>query len=288
MTPPHSHTHTPTHLPTSAPTTLIIRTAGTNCDRELAHAFELAGSKTTTVHLNRLVDRPDLLSQVDLIGLPGGFSYGDDIAAGRIFAIRLRYRLLEPLLAAIDRGVPIIGICNGFQVLVKLGLLPDPQSAGRQTVTLAENCGGRFIDQWVHLEVAGNSRCIWTRHLKRLELPIAHREGRFVVESPTALQQLQERGQVVLRYVPAGGGTGLGQTGDSAGNPNGSVDSIAGICDPTGLVLGLMPHPERYTDRTHHPNWLRLGRPAPAPPPSGLQLVHNAVEYVQGVEPSWR
>lgn len=267
------------------PTTLIVRTAGTNCDRELAHAFELAGSKTITVHLNRLVDQPDILSQVDLIGFPGGFSYGDDIAAGRIFANRLRYRLLDILVAAINRKVPVIGICNGFQVLVKLGLLPDPRSAGHQTVTLAENCGGRFIDQWVHLEAAEKGRCIWTRQLQRLELPIAHREGRFVAGSPETLHRLRDGGQVVLRYVRNGDGqASLGPTGDSTGNPNGSVDGIAGICDPSGLVLGLMPHPERYTDPAHHPNGLCVG--ARPPVPSGLQIFCNAVEYVQGVEPS--
>jgi phosphoribosylformylglycinamidine synthase subunit PurQ / glutaminase len=125
------------------PTTLIIRTAGTNCDRELAHAFELAGSDTVTVHLNKLIDDPNLLDRAELIGFPGGFSYGDDIAAGRIFANRLRHRLYDPLKATIGRGVPIIGVCNGFQVLVKLGILPEPD-AGRQTATLADNTSGRW------------------------------------------------------------------------------------------------------------------------------------------------
>ena len=146
------------------PTTLIIRTAGTNGDRELAHAFDQAGATPHTVHLNQLIADPTILDTADLIGFPGGFSYGDDIAAGRIFANRLRHHLLEPLRAAIRRGVPMIGICNGFQVLVKLGLLPEPE-ADRQLVTLAANTSGRFIDRWVRLVVPQDTVCMWTRGL---------------------------------------------------------------------------------------------------------------------------
>ena len=247
-----------------APTTLIIRTAGTNCDRELAHAFELAGAATRTVHLNALIAQPALIAEADMIALPGGFSYGDDIAAGRIFANRLRHRLLEPLRGAVERGVPIIGICNGFQVLVKLGLLPDAD--GRQTATLAENITGRFIDRWVRVEAPADTCCIWTRDLGSFELPIAHGEGRFVTDSPETLQRLCERGQIALQYAPDD-------------NPNGSVENIAGICDPTGLVLGLMPHPERYTHATHHPGWTRQGREQLHQTAPGLQLIRNAVTH---------
>lgn len=250
------------------PNCLIIRTAGTNCDRELAHAFELAGAVAHTVHLNRLIERPQMIDDAQLIGLPGGFSYGDDIAAGRIFANRLRHRLLEPLQAAVRRGVPMIGPCNGFQVLVKLGLLPDPACA-TQTVTLADNVGGRFIDNWVQLQVPSDTKCIWTKGLGQIDLPIAHGEGRFVPEDQSVLDRLKANGQIALTYA-------------QGSNLNGSVADIAGICDPSGLVLGLMPHPERYTHHTNHPTWTR--KPLAQPnddAPAGLRFFQNAVAHVQ-------
>ena len=252
------------------PNCLIVRTAGTNCELELAHAFELAGAETHTVHLNRLIDDPGIIDAAQLIGFPGGFSYGDDIAAGRILANRLRHRLLGPLQAAVRRHVPIVGICNGFQVLAKLGLLPDPEAAV-QTTTLADNTCGRFVDRWVGLEVAADTVCVWTRDIERLELPIAHGEGRFVPQSDAILAKLQENRQVVLRYA---------DEGLWAGNPNGSTDRIAGICDPTGHVLGLMPHPERYTHQTNHPIWTRRSGADQASTPAGLRFFQNAVEYV--------
>ncbi|MEX0777699.1 MAG: phosphoribosylformylglycinamidine synthase I [Phycisphaeraceae bacterium] len=258
------------------PTTLILRTAGTNCDRELAHAFELAGSQTQSVHLNHLIEHPELIEQADLIGIPGGFSYGDDIAAGRIFANRLRHRLLEPLKAAVARGTPMIGICNGFQVLVKLGLLPDPKS-GKQTATLADNTSGRFIAKWVSLQAISDTVCIWTRGLDHMDLPIAHGEGRFVPADDAVLQRLREQHQIALRYADA-----KPQAAEVSfpGNPNGSIDAIAGICDPSGVVLGLMPHPERYTHSTNHPNWSRQSAETLAETPAGLRLFQNAVEHV--------
>ena len=264
------------------PLTLIIRTAGTNCDRELAHAFELAGASVQVVHLNELIEQPDLINRARLIGFPGGFSYGDDIAAGRIFANRLRHRLIDPLRDAVGRGVPIIGVCNGFQVLLKLGLLPNPQGdrAGQgQTVTLADNTSGRFLDRWVGLETAPETVCIWTRGLTRFDLPIAHGEGRFVVADASVLSGLRAHNQVAMRYAPATGVSGW------AGNPNGSADDIAGISDPSGLVLGLMPHPERFTHPTNHPLWTRHTA-TPGGHPAGLQMFRNAVEYARRSEPA--
>jgi phosphoribosylformylglycinamidine synthase len=257
------------------PRALIIRAAGINCDRELAHAFELAGAATAAVHVNELIERPHLIEKADLIGFPGGFSYGDDIAAGRIFANRLRHRLFEPLKEAIKCNVPIIGICNGFQVITKLGLLPDPD-AGRQTATLADNAGGRFIDKWVSLVVPDHTVSIWTRGLTRLDLPIAHGEGRFVPQSPQLLRFWQESGQIALRYDTSPAAT-------FPGNPNGSVDDIAAVCDATGLVLGLMPHPERYTHATNHPHWTRRSAEQLAATPAGLRLFQNAVQFVTQV-----
>ncbi|MCC6681090.1 MAG: phosphoribosylformylglycinamidine synthase subunit PurQ [Phycisphaeraceae bacterium] len=252
------------------PRTLIIRTAGTNCDVELAHAFELAGAATETIHLNRLIEQPQLIDGFDLIGFPGGFSYGDDIAAGRIFANRIRHHLMQPLQQAVERGVPMIGICNGFQVMVKMGLLPDPRKF-EQTVTLADNTCGRFIDRWVKLSAAPESVCIWTKGLGEFDLPIAHGEGRFTPGSEQYLIQLRENRQITLRYT----------AGD---NPNGSVDDIAGICDPSGLVLGLMPHPERFCAATNHPRWTAPGRLTSTP--AGLQFFRNAVEHVSAAAAS--
>lgn len=246
------------------PTALIIRTAGTNCDRELAHAFTLAGATVRTEHLNHLIAEPAIVDQADIIGFPGGFSYGDDIAAGRIFANRLRHGLLEPLQRAVQRGVPMIGICNGFQVLAKLGLLPNTD--GRQTVTLAENTSGRFIDRWVRLTVPQNTQCIWTRDLGECHLPIAHGEGRFVTDNDQTLASIKEQNQIAIVYA-------------SDDNPNGSVDDIAGICDPSGLVFGLMPHPERFVHPTNDPSWTRRGTEFLKTEPAGLIMIRNAVTF---------
>ncbi|MEO1237421.1 MAG: phosphoribosylformylglycinamidine synthase subunit PurQ, partial [Planctomycetota bacterium] len=223
------------------PQALILRSAGTNCDAELAHAFRLAGAEPTRIHLHDLIEDPRRLDGFDLVGFPGGFSYGDDIAAGRILANRLRHRLYDALLAAIDRGVPMFGPCNGFQVLVKLGLLPDPH-AGVQQATLAHNDSGRFIDRWTPVTVEPASPCVWTRGLTDHDLPIAHGEGRFTAPSEV-LDRLEADGQVALRY---------------AEDVNGSARSIAGICDPSGRIFGLMPHPERFTSWNQHPFWTRL------------------------------
>lgn len=247
------------------PKTLIIRTAGTNCDRELAYAFQAAGADTVTLHLNQLIERPGVIEEFQLIGFPGGFSYGDDIAAGRIFANRLRHRLLGPLRDAVGRGTAIIGICNGFQVLVKMGLLPDPQ-ADEQQATLADNTSGRFIDRWVSLSVPQQTVCLWTQGLETIDLPIAHGEGRFVPGSDELLAKWSAAGQIALQYAGE--------------NPNGSAADAAGVCDASGAVLGLMPHPERFVHSTHHPNWSRMTAEALAQTPAGLAMFQNAVQHV--------
>ena len=254
------------------PLALIIRAAGTNCDQELAYAFEQAGAHCQIVHLNHLIHEPKRIDEARLIGFPGGFSYGDDIAAGRIFARRIAHHLLEPLRAAVTRGVPIIGICNGFQVLVQCGLLPDPApidpASNNQTVALANNDSQRFIDRWVGLHVPVDTVCIWTRGLNELALPIAHGEGRVVAASDQVTTDLKDRHQIALRYDS--------NCGD---NPNGSVDYVAGICDPSGVVLGLMPHPERYIHPSHHPQWPRQTAQRPMESPAGLRMFENAVVY---------
>lgn len=245
------------------PKTLILRTAGINREGDLVRAFEQAGAETVTVHLHALIDDPSPLEACDILGLPGGFSYGDDIAAGRILANRIRHRLLPAIRNFVAAGKPVIGICNGFQVLVKTGLLPgfeEDADTSPQRVTLTDNALPRFVNQWVELDVQVETRCIWTRGIERIECPIAHGEGRFVAP-PQVLDRLEANQQVALRY---------------ATNPNGSDRDIAGICDPTGLVFGLMPHPEDNIHPTHHTAWT-AGHDTKAT--SGLRLFENAVQY---------
>ena len=258
------------------PTTLILRTAGVNCDAETAYAFELAGARSELVHINRLVEEPGLLSNYQILAIPGGFSYGDDIAAGRILANQIAHHLHDALLEFIESGRPVIGICNGFQVLVKTDLLPGALAGSiGQTCTLTNNVCGRFVDRWIRL--AGRSKkCIWTAGLAELELPVAHGEGRFVPGNDSVRQALWQEDRVALVYAQPGGSAAGGQFPD---NPNGSIDDIAGVCDASGLVLGLMPHPERYVDPLQHPAWGRM-RPLPEHG-AGLGIFQNAVHHAQ-------
>ncbi len=263
------------------PTALVIRAPGTNCDAELCRAFSLAGAAVELVHIGRLIREPRLLDGADLIGLPGGFSYGDDIASGRIFGMKLRERLYGPMREALGRGCLMIAPCNGFQVAVQVGLLPGPgggeawptDAAPAQELSLAENAGARFMDRWIGMEYVSGSSCVWTRgvmddvpeELRRdvSILPIAHGEGRLVAASQAVLTRLGQSGQVAVRYTD---------------NLNGSQDSIAGICDASGRILGLMPHPERFLDWTRHPYWTRLPKEVLKGPTPGLRMFMNAVE----------
>jgi phosphoribosylformylglycinamidine synthase len=257
------------------PKALILRTAGTNCDAETAHAMELAGATPVMMHVNRLLEKPAELSQYQLLAFPGGFSYGDDIAAGKIFANQIRHRLGDMLHQFVDAGKPIVGICNGFQVLVKTDLLPGPL-AGRtgQLCTLTNNVSGRFTDRWVSLKGAGG-KCIWTAGIGQIELPIAHGEGQFVPADESVRRALWDNGQVALQYVTPDGQPAAGLAPD---NPNGSVDDIAGVCDASGLVFGLMPHPERYVTATQYFAWTRRkNQPIEG---QGLPIFRNAVRHV--------
>jgi phosphoribosylformylglycinamidine synthase len=251
-----------------SPKVFILRTAGTNCDAEAAHAFELAGATATFVHINRLLENPRQLHDYQILALPGGFSYGDDIAAGKILANQITHHLGDVFRDFVKAGKPVIGICNGFQVLVKTDLLPGPL-AGRtgQTATLAHNDSGRFIDKWITLaQPAQPSKCIWTKGIEPLDLPIAHGEGKFIPATENIRRAMWDGRQVALVYA---NGT----------NPNGSVDDIAGVCDSTGLVFGLMPHPERYVEAFQHPAWTSQNpRPTVG---GGLKIFENAVAHVK-------
>ncbi len=262
------------------PRALVIRTAGTNCDAELVRAFELAGGDPVLAHIRSLTDEPSLIGGFDLIGFPGGFSYGDDVASGRILAMQARERLYPALRDAARRGVPMIGVCNGFQVMVQVGLLPGPgpgepwpeDAAPPPSVALAENEPPRFVDRWVGVVADPGSPCVWTRGLAGFTdpdcsmLPIAHGEGRFVPADGATLASLEASGRVALRYRD---------------NPNGSAGDVAGICDASGRIFGLMPHPERYLDWTRHPFWTRLDRSGLPERTPGLAMFAGAVEAVR-------
>jgi phosphoribosylformylglycinamidine synthase I len=255
--------------------TLILRAAGTNCDSETEHAFQLAGSETELVHINRLKRNERNLKDYHILVIPGGFTYGDDIAAGKILANELKYNLQESIQTFRDEGKLILGICNGFQVLVKADLLVVGDSdEDSQRLTLTFNDSGKFEDRWVYLQAVLNNPCVFTQGLDELlHIPVAHAEGKFVTQTDEALQTLWGNNQVVFQYVDM-----HGELADYPWNPNGSVDSIAGICDPTGRIFGLMPHPERHIHPTNHPRWTRG---LPSKEGAGLRLFRNAVDFIK-------
>jgi phosphoribosylformylglycinamidine synthase I len=255
------------------PNVLILRAPGTNCDVETAFAFQQAGAKTETLHINRLLEKPDLFEQFQILCIPGGFSYGDDIAAGRILGSQIQHHLAEQMARFKDRGKLILGICNGFQVLMKSPVLLEPDREKGPAATLTLNDSGRYEDRWVQLEVK-NEKCVFLKGIRRMYLPVAHAEGKFVARDRETLCQLDSARQLVLQYVAqCPDGVGPASYPD---NPNGSQDGVAGVCDRTGRVLGLMPHPERHIDPTQHPRWTR-GRPSAVG--DGMQVFLNAVQY---------
>ncbi|GBD36447.1 Phosphoribosylformylglycinamidine synthase subunit PurQ [bacterium HR36] len=268
---------------------LVLRAPGANCDEETQFAFELAGARAERVHINRLRENPRRLRDYQILAIPGGFTYGDDVAAGKILANQLRYYLGEELQRFRDDGKLILGICNGFQVLLKAGLLVPPMrvpqhalclaGAGAEPArewveiipaTLTTNAHGRFEARWVFLDTQPG-RCPFLVGYERWQLPVAHGEGRFLCRDDAVWHTLEQQGQIVLRYVD-----GEGRLAGYPFNPNGSQGNVAGICDPTGRVLGLMPHPERHVLPTQHPQWTRKGLAAEG---EGLRLFRNAVAY---------
>lgn len=249
---------------------LVLRAAGINCDEEVMHAWRLAGASPTLVHVNALIENQAMLDRFAIVTIPGGFSYGDDIAAGAILAQRLALNLAEPIRRFVDGGGGILGICNGFQVLVKMGLLPG----GDGGVTVTFNDSARFEARWVRLEVCSD-RCPFLSagdaSRRFLEMPVEHAEGRVVTESEALANELLKRGHVAVRYVDADG-----RTDRYPENPNGSTGGIAGLCDPTGRVFGLMPHPDRHFDHMQHPQWTRREAAGSA---DGLTIFQNAVRH---------
>ncbi len=251
----------------------VLFAAGTNCDAETAWAFQVAGARPDTVHINRFRAGELTLDNYQILAIPGGFSYGDYIASGRIFANEIKHHLREGIERFLEKGKLIIGICNGFQVLVKSGLLPGfDRPFQEQTVTLDWNDSARYEDRWVRLAVE-DSPCVFTRGLDSpVFLPVAHAEGKFITLDDAVLARLNRNRQVVLRYT-----TLSGEPPEYPDDPNGSVEHIAGICDPSGRVFGLMPHPERFTRREHHPWW----HSEPEVRVDGIEFFNNAVRYAK-------
>lgn len=264
---------------------IVLSGNGINCESETAHACRLGGAEIVElVHINELLAGDRLLKGYHLLCLPGGFLDGDDLGAAKACANRFRHariaatgeRFWEHLVRFIEEGGLILGICNGFQLLAKLGLVPALAGRGVQEVTLTYNDSGRFEDRWVHLMVDPLSPCVFTRGIERLYLPVRHGEGKFLPADPKVAAMLKQQHLAPLTYTDEGYS---GPTMQYPQNPNGSIDGVAGVCDTTGRVFGLMPHPEAYTDRTHHPRWTREVLPEEG---EGVALFRNAVDYIKG------
>lgn len=266
---------------THNPKALVITGFGFNCEAETSFALATAGFKPEQVHLGDLLAAPDRLGDYQLMAVIGGFSFGDHIASGRAIAIRMKAHLADQISEFVAAGGLVMGICNGFQILTKLGLLPgfEPFSrATRQLVTLTHNDSGVFRDDWIRLRANPASPCVFTRGLTQLDLPIRHGEGKFMARDEAVLARLVRQNQIALQYCDEAGEPTL----DFPANPNGSTLAIAGICDTTGRVFGMMPHPEAFVIPEHHPQATRaraLGLPLPEA--MGIRIFENAAAYLK-------
>ncbi|MEO1999547.1 MAG: phosphoribosylformylglycinamidine synthase I [Planctomycetaceae bacterium] len=264
------------------PRVCVLRAPGTNCDIETAFAFEMAGAQAERVHLFELLKRPQRLTDYQMLCVPGGFSYGDDVGAGVIFARQLRVQLRETLGQFLENDTLALGICNGFQVLLKAGVLPGGADGWQQTdrppqATLTWNDNGKYTALWVRLRIHAPQNA-FLRDIDEIELPVAHAEGRICVTDDQVTADWTEQGQVALKYTAPASEVAVAADGllPFPFNPNGSIANIAGLSDRSGRILGLMPHPERYIQQTQHPRWTRDEQP---PEHSGRRLFENAVQY---------
>jgi phosphoribosylformylglycinamidine synthase subunit PurQ / glutaminase len=249
------------------PKVLVLRSAGINRDGDAVQAWEHVGAEAHLKHVNEVVGNDRLLDEYQILNVPGGFSYADDLGAGKLMANDLIYRLRAPFMRFVEQGKPVLGMCNGFQVLVKAGLFGEG-------ITLARNENNKFECRWVRLKGA-NGKSLFTRGIETMYVPVAHGEGRFVAASSEIIGDLEQNGQVALRYCAVDGSPATSYPD----NPNGSINNIAGICNTTGTVFGLMPHPENHIFPHNHPQWTRLKtRPSEG---DGAKIFRNAVEYVQ-------
>jgi len=257
---------------------LILTGLGLNCEAETEAAFRMVGASPTRIHLLDLLDgrAAAQLADFSIVAFIGGFAFGDHLGAGFVFANRIRWRLYDQLLEFIERGGLALGICNGFQTMVRLGLLPGLDGDYRTPrATLAPNDRLGYRDAWVRLRFDADSPCLWTRGLRELDLPARHGEGKFLAENPELLERLERAGQVAARYVDANGLP----TENWPDNPNGSPRGVAGVCDPSGRLFGMMPHPDAYLYPFHHPRWHRRRFEDALPAEGeGLAIFRNGVE----------
>ncbi|WP_459555251.1 phosphoribosylformylglycinamidine synthase subunit PurQ [Lacunimicrobium album] len=267
-------------MSTASPRVCVLRAPGTNCDAETAFAFEKAGGKPDSLHLNEFLAKRKQLKDYQILAVSGGFSFGDDIGSGVVLASKLRRSLKDALTEFLAADKLALGICNGFQTLLKAGVLPNgtssfpPTPEARSQATLTWNENGRYTAVWVKLKTAG-SNSVFLRGVDDIELPCAHAEGRIAVRDEATLKAWQDAGQIALQYADDDGATGTNKLPFPM-NPNGSAWNIAGLSDPTGRVLGLMPHPERFLSATNHPQWTRRKLTGDG---AGLKLFQNAVGY---------
>lgn len=258
------------------PKILILKTDGINCDEELAFAFQLAGGNAKIVHVNELRAKQESLKQFQILAIPGGFSYGDDIVSGKILAAELTSFFSDSLREFIQRNNTLtIGICNGFQVLIRTGILPFG-NIGKMDATLTYNDSGHFECRWVKLQIEPHSSCVFLQNMKNqiVSYQVAHGEGKFYA-SQKNIEDIEKNNLVALRYIAEENKA----TQQYPANPNGSLHAIAGITDPTGRVLGLMPHPERFVRIEQYPNWRRTK----IDKPQGLPIFTNMVKYAKEV-----
>ena len=260
---------------------LVLWGYGINCEVETAHAFKLAGAEPEIVHLSDIFSGEKRILDYQILCFPGGFLDGDHLGSAQACAHRFRFlkikgktSLWEELMKFLENGGLVLGICNGFQLLVKMGLLPGGEFLGQRKVSLTYNDSGKFEDRWVYLRVNPDTPCVFLEGIKELYLPVRHGEGKFVVENQKVLEELERNSQIALQYASP---EDFSPTMEYPLNPNGSVKSIAGICDPTGRILGMMPHPEAYNHFTNHPRWTRAEKLELL----GIEIFKNAVNWIK-------
>ena len=264
----------------SKPKVLIITGYGVNCEAESEHAWKQAGAEPSLVHLNDLLDNPDQIQEFQAMMFIGGFSYGDHMTSGHVFALRVKHHMQAQLQQFIDDGKLIMGICNGFQVMTKMGLLPGLDgNYFEPKVSLMQNDCGTFQNFWCDIRFEDNSPSVFTKGLGTLPLPIRHGEGKIFTLDAELVARMEAEGCVAARYVDADNNP----TQEFPANPNGSLNAIAGLSDPTGRIFGMMPHPEAYLFPENHPNWDQQKLEGTLPEQGlGLKLFTNAVNFMKG------
>jgi phosphoribosylformylglycinamidine synthase I len=249
---------------------LILTGYGINCEQESRYSIVKSGGNADIMHINKVMENPKVLESYNMLMIPGGFSFGDDLGSGKVFGNKMRFRIHDQLEDFIKHGNLVMGVCNGFQIMVKMGILPEPDF--KQRVTLTNNDSGHFEDRWVILKANTQSPCVFTKGIDRILVPVRHGEGKFVPKDETVRSELEANNQIVFQYVDEGS--------ELAGypyNPNGSVMNIAGICDKSGRIFGLMPHPEAFNIVENCPFWVK----GTIKEPMGLMIFKNAVAYMK-------